>query len=139
MDKPLTLYYDNSGALANSKEPRNHKRGKHIERHLIREIVHRRYVNVVKIALKDNLADPFTQTLPKRVFNKHLLGREFRDMTHLLQGKWEIVRNMPFKLDVFIFFSILIKEVVICEFYYILFYYKMNAYKKSKICYIVII
>ena len=37
MEKPLVLYYDNSGAMANSKEPRSHKRGKHIERkyHLI--------------------------------------------------------------------------------------------------------
>ena len=37
----ITLYCDNSGAIANSKEPRSHKRGKHIERkyHLIREIV----------------------------------------------------------------------------------------------------
>ena len=33
----ITLYCDNSGAVANSKEPRNHKREKHIERkyHLI--------------------------------------------------------------------------------------------------------
>ena len=39
----ITLYYDNSGAVANTKEPRSHKRGKHIERkyHLIREIVNR--------------------------------------------------------------------------------------------------
>ena len=43
MEKPLTLYCDNSGAVANSREPRSHKRGKHIERkyHLIREIVNR--------------------------------------------------------------------------------------------------
>ena len=27
MDKPLMLYCDNSGAVANSKEPRSHKRG----------------------------------------------------------------------------------------------------------------
>ena len=42
MEKPLVLYCDNSGAVANSKEPRSHKRGKHIERkyHMIREIVH---------------------------------------------------------------------------------------------------
>ena len=42
MDKPITLFCDNSGAVANSKEPRSHKRGKHIEReyHLVREIVH---------------------------------------------------------------------------------------------------
>ena len=29
---PITLFYDNSGAVAQSKDPRNHKKGKHIER-----------------------------------------------------------------------------------------------------------
>ena len=44
----ITFFCDNSGAVANSKEPRSHKRGKHIERkyHLIREIVHRGDVKV---------------------------------------------------------------------------------------------
>ncbi|KAA0067819.1 gag/pol protein [Cucumis melo var. makuwa] len=39
MHLPITLYCDNSGAVANSREPRSHKRGKHIERkyHHIRE------------------------------------------------------------------------------------------------------
>ena len=48
LDKLITLYCDNSGAVANSKEPRSHKRGKHIERkyHLIREIVQRGDVTV---------------------------------------------------------------------------------------------
>ena len=43
MQLPITLYCDNSGAVANSKEPRAHKKGKHIERkyHLIRDIVQR--------------------------------------------------------------------------------------------------
>ena len=49
--EPMTLYCDNSGAVANSKEPRSHKRGKHIERryHLLREIVHRGDIIVSKI------------------------------------------------------------------------------------------
>ena len=86
MEKPLVLYYDNSGAMANSKEPRSHERGKHIERkyHLIREIVHREDVAVMKIASKHNLADPFTKTLPERVFMGHLEGLGLRDMSHLL-------------------------------------------------------
>ena len=43
MHLPITLYYDNSDAVANSREPRSNKREKHIEckYHLIREIVHR--------------------------------------------------------------------------------------------------
>ena len=39
----ITLYCNNSGVVANSKEPRSHKRGKHIEikYHLNREIASR--------------------------------------------------------------------------------------------------
>ena len=38
---PITLFCDNSGAVAQSKDPRNHKKGNHIERkhHIIRDIV----------------------------------------------------------------------------------------------------
>ena len=86
MEKSLVLYCDNSGAVANSKEPRRHKRGKHIERkyHLIREIVHRGDVAIMKIASEQNLVGPFTRTLPERVFTCHLEGLRLRDMSHLL-------------------------------------------------------
>ena len=38
---PITLYCDNSGAVAQFKEPRNHEKGKYVERkyHLIQDIV----------------------------------------------------------------------------------------------------
>ena len=41
--KPLDLYYDNSGAIAQVKEPRNHHKTQHILRrfNLIRDIVER--------------------------------------------------------------------------------------------------
>lgn len=43
MDKPIDLYCDNSGAIANIKESRNHKCTKHIKRRyqLIKVIVER--------------------------------------------------------------------------------------------------
>ena len=86
MERPLVLYCDNSRAVANSKEPRSHKRGNHIERkyHPIREIVHRGDVAVMKIASEQNLTDPFTKTLPERVFTGHLEGLGLRDVSHLL-------------------------------------------------------
>ena len=67
----ITLYCDNSGPVANSKEPRSHKRGKHIERkyHLIREIVNIGDVVVSQIALEDNLADPFTKGWTQKIFD----------------------------------------------------------------------
>ena len=65
-NKYITVYCDNSGAVANSREPRSHKRGKHIEwkYHLLKEIVHRGDVTITKIASAENLADPFTKALP---------------------------------------------------------------------------
>ena len=63
---PITLFCDNSGAVAQSKDPRNHKKGKHIERkyHIIQDIVIRGDVVVAKIVGAKNLANPFTKALP---------------------------------------------------------------------------
>ena len=85
MEKPIDLYCDNTVAIANIKEPRHHKRTKHIGQryHLIRSIVERGDVNVLKIALEDKLADPFTKTLLAKVFEKHLEGFGLKDMSHL--------------------------------------------------------
>ena len=82
MPKTITLYCDNSGAVANLKELRAHKTGKHIERkyHLIWVIVKRGDVIVTKIASEDNLADPFTKSLPAKAFDKHVEGMGVRRM-----------------------------------------------------------
>ena len=60
---PLIMFCDNSGAVANSKEPRSHKKAKHIERkyNLIRDLVQKGDVIVAKIASENNLVDPFTK------------------------------------------------------------------------------
>ena len=77
---PITLFCDNSGAVAQSKDPRNHKKGKHIERkyHIIRDIVTQGDVVVAKIDGANNLADPFTKALPQRSFESHLEGMGVR-------------------------------------------------------------
>ena len=71
---PMILYSDNSGAIAQAKEPRNHRKGKHIERkyHLVREIVQRGDIIVENIASEDNLAYPFTKTLKTKVFDSQV-------------------------------------------------------------------
>ena len=73
---PITLFCDNSGTVAQSKDPRNHKKGQHIESkyHIIRDIVARGDVVVAKIESANNLADPFTKTLLQRTFESHLKG-----------------------------------------------------------------
>ncbi|TYK18558.1 gag/pol protein [Cucumis melo var. makuwa] len=83
MNLSITLYCDNSGTVANSKEPCSHKRGKHIERkyHLIQEIVQREDVIVTKIASEHNIVDPLMKTLTAKVFEGHLESLSLRDMS----------------------------------------------------------
>ena len=77
---PITLFCDNSGAVAQSKDLRNHKKVKHIERkyHIIWDIVARGDVVVAKIESANNLADPFKKALPQRTFKSHLEGMGVR-------------------------------------------------------------
>ena len=68
------MFCDNSRVVAQSKDPRNHKKGKNIERkyHIIRDIITRGDMVVAKIESANNLADPFTKALPQRTFESHL-------------------------------------------------------------------
>ncbi len=74
IESPITLYCDNTGAVAQVKEPRAHQRMKHVQRkfHLIREIVKRGDVSIIKIASAENVADPLTKPLSQKVFEKHV-------------------------------------------------------------------
>ena len=76
----ISIYCDNSGAVANLKEPKIHKKGKHIEckYHLIRAIVQKGDVAVTKIASTNNLADPFTNGLYAKTFDSQVNGMEVR-------------------------------------------------------------
>ena len=85
-NQPITLYCDNSGAVAQSKKPRYHKKQKHIERkyHLIRDIIQRGDIVVSKIASEENLADHFTKSLPECVFERHVNSMGLRRIPDLL-------------------------------------------------------
>ena len=60
----ITFFCGNSGVVAQSKDPSNHKKGKHIEKkyHIIQDIVAKRDVVVAKIDTTNNLVDHFTKT-----------------------------------------------------------------------------
>ncbi|KAD4385876.1 hypothetical protein E3N88_26045 [Mikania micrantha] len=64
--KPIEILCDNTGAIAQEKEPRSHHRSKHILRqfHYIREVVERGDIKIDKIHIDQNLADPFTKPMP---------------------------------------------------------------------------
>ena len=84
--KPIAIYCDNSGAVANSKEPRSRQKSKHIEckYHIIRDFIERRDVTVCKFASEDNIADPFTKALVARSFDKHIEAVGMQCMSHLI-------------------------------------------------------
>ena len=60
----ITFFCGNSGAVAQSKDPSDHKKGKHIERkyHIIQDIVAQGDVVIAKIDSANNLVDYFTKT-----------------------------------------------------------------------------
>ncbi|PKI65303.1 hypothetical protein CRG98_014341 [Punica granatum] len=61
----VELYCDNTGVIAQAKEPMSHQKSKHIERsyHIIREIIGRGDVDVQKVASADNVVDPLTKAM----------------------------------------------------------------------------
>ena len=73
VSSPVDLYCDNSGAIAQAKEPRSHQKSKHILRHynLIREIIKRGDVKICKVHMDSNVADPLTKPLPQPKHEAH--------------------------------------------------------------------
>ena len=73
IQKPIEIFCDNTGAIAQAKEPRSHHSTKHILRkfHYIREVLERGDIVVEKIDTDQNLADPFTKPIPQVRHEKH--------------------------------------------------------------------
>ena len=70
---PLDLYCNNSGSIAQSKEPRNHQKSKHVMRrfHLIREFIERGEIKICKIHTDLNVSDPLIKPLPQSKHEAH--------------------------------------------------------------------
>ena len=56
VEAPLSLYYDNNGAIAQAKELRSHSKSKHVKRqyHITREIIRSGDVALQKMVLANN-------------------------------------------------------------------------------------
>ena len=70
---PMTLFCDNTGAIALAKEPRFHKKTRHIKRRFnsIRENFQDGDIDISKIHTDLNLADPLTKPLPRAKHDQH--------------------------------------------------------------------
>ncbi|XP_068319134.1 secreted RxLR effector protein 161-like [Pyrus communis] len=82
---PATLYCDNSGAIAQAKEPRAQEKNKHFDRHfnIIRRYDVEGKVNILKVASADNVANPLTKQMSQIQLNRHMEKVGIRYM-----GRW---------------------------------------------------
>ena len=80
----MAIYCDNTGAIANAREPRCHKNSKHIKRHfhIIHEYVKEGDIKICKVHTDLNGADPLTKPLPRAKHDQHLesMGVRFLPM-----------------------------------------------------------
>ncbi|KAJ9553261.1 hypothetical protein OSB04_017306 [Centaurea solstitialis] len=85
ISRPIDIFCDNLGAVAQAKEPREHHKSRHVLRkyHLIREIIGRGDVRICKIPTEDNVADPLTKPLARVKHEAHAnsIGMQYLEAT----------------------------------------------------------
>ncbi|KAJ9556102.1 hypothetical protein OSB04_010716 [Centaurea solstitialis] len=89
ISRPIDIFCDNSGAVAQAKEPREHHKSRHVLRkyHLIREIIGRGDVRICKIPTEDNVADPLTKPVARVKHEAHAnsIGMQYLETTQQVQ------------------------------------------------------
>ena len=70
---PMKIFCDNTGAIALAKESRFHKKIKHTKRHFnsICDLVKEGDIEICKIHMDLNVADPLTKPLPRAKHDQH--------------------------------------------------------------------
>ncbi|KAJ9557340.1 hypothetical protein OSB04_011954 [Centaurea solstitialis] len=77
ISEPIEILCDNEGAIALTKEPKEHGKSKHIERkyHFVRHKVEEKQIVVSRIPTEENPAEPFTKALtqPKHEYHTKVI------------------------------------------------------------------
>ncbi|KAJ9541861.1 hypothetical protein OSB04_028367 [Centaurea solstitialis] len=83
VSRPIDIFCDNSGAVAQAKEPREHHKSRHVLRkyHLIREFIGRGDMRICNIPIEENVADPLTKPLARVKHEAHAssIGMQYLD------------------------------------------------------------
>src|SRR4051812_41435929 len=71
---PVGIFFYNTGAIANAKEPRTHSTAKHILQkfHVTRDYVRDGHTRIHKIHMDLSAIDPMPKPLPQGKFEEHL-------------------------------------------------------------------
>ncbi|KAL0320188.1 UNVERIFIED_CONTAM: Retrovirus-related Pol polyprotein from transposon TNT 1-94 [Sesamum radiatum] len=80
--KPVVIFCDNNGTIAQAKEPRSHHRSKHILRrcHLLKEMVSRGDCRMDQVSSTENTADSLTKLILQIAHTQHLDKMGLRSM-----------------------------------------------------------
>ncbi|KAJ9551125.1 hypothetical protein OSB04_015170 [Centaurea solstitialis] len=82
ISEPIEIFCDNEGAVALTKEPKDHGKSKHIERkyHFVRHKVEEKQIVVSRVPTEENPADPFTKALtrPKHEYHTEAIAEIHR-------------------------------------------------------------
>lgn len=81
IQEPMELFCDNEGAVALTKEPRDHGKTRHIDRkyHFIRHRVEEGHLVVKRVSSEDNPADPLTKGLSRAKHIQHARSIGLKD------------------------------------------------------------
>ena len=73
-EEAVTLYYDSTAAMAYARDPKYHRKSKHIEikYHFIRDMVARGEVLMKHISTGSMVTDPLTKPISRDVFQSHV-------------------------------------------------------------------
>nr|GFC22828.1 retrovirus-related Pol polyprotein from transposon TNT 1-94 [Tanacetum cinerariifolium] len=73
INEPINMFCDNFAALLIANEPGVQKGAIHYHRryHYVRECIELGDINLLKVHIDDNLADPFVNALPKGKLTQH--------------------------------------------------------------------
>ena len=79
----MALFCDNTGAIAIAKEPRFHKKTKHIKRRFnsIRGYIQHGDIDIRKVHTDLNVAYPLTKPLPRAKHDQHQISMGVRFIT----------------------------------------------------------
>ena len=71
---PIFIHCDNEAAIAYAKDPKDHKRTKHIDikYHFVRDMISKKHVTVQYLSTHKMLADPLTKPIARGIFVKHV-------------------------------------------------------------------
>ncbi|KAJ9555886.1 hypothetical protein OSB04_010500 [Centaurea solstitialis] len=99
ISRPIDIFCDNSGAVAQAKEPREHHKSRYVLRkyHLIREIIGRGDVRICKIPTEENVADPLTKPLARVKHEAHAnsIGMQYLEAIGSSFGNRFVIRCAP--------------------------------------------